>query len=364
MAKRIALISTFGYPLYNSSVEEDGIGGTEVQLYNLAKALKGECGVSVIVSDYGQSKMIEHDGIVFYRAMNLKKVFLNYIRAPFLFFTALSRAKADIYITSPAGLEMYMTALYCFVSKKKFIHRVAHDSEVDGTFWKNNLLKFVHKLVLRMADCIVTQTEIQKLQLWNNYQKESIVIPNGFIIPKREEFNKKGMLWVARGVEWKRPEILFRIADHFPEEQFTMICPGKGSYYEKIKREAKLRKNINFIKNVPFQNIQEYYNNAKIFLSTSEKEGFPNAFLQACIGGTPIVSLDVDPDNFLIKNNIGIMTQGNFEEFLRAIKILLDDHFVWSNMSKNGYDYALNQHDLQETEKKWKDIFGKIISNN
>ncbi len=358
----IALISTYGYPLYDVSLSNQGIGGTEVQLYYLVKCLKDKYSISVVVSDYGQGSVIEHDGVKFYRAMNLEKKLKNYLAAPFLFLRALERTQAEIYITSPAGPEFYLTALYCVLRNKKYIHRVAHESETDGTVKeKSVIVGVVHRWSLRKASARVVQTEAQRKQLRNHYHLDSVAISNGFPLLKNLDSTKESILWVARAVPWKRPEVFFEVTDHFPNEVFIMICSGKGDYYEGIRQEADKRDNIRFISHVDFHEIQNYYNQAKLFLSTSEKEGFPNTFIQACLGGVPIVSLGVDPDGFMEKYNTGIVVDNDIEVYLTKVRMLLENTQVWEEMAHNAQTYVSRNHNIEETTKKWIQLLDTVV---
>ena len=133
-----------------------------------------------------------------------------------------------------------------------------------------------------------------------------------------------------------------------------MICPsvtGKEEYHKKIKKMAKKIKNLIFIDKVPFNEIQNYFNDAKIFVNTSEHEGFPNTFLQAGIGKTPILSLNVNPDNFIKKYDCGFCCDGNFDKCVENADILIDNKVQWKNKSENVFKYVAENHDIHRNVK-------------
>lgn len=366
MRMKISIISTYGYPLFHKGMDTSEIGGTEVQLYFLAQELKKNNELSIVVSDYGQSLCEERDGIFFHRAMNLKKNISNYLRAPFLFFSALQKSKADMFIVSPAGAELYMVAIYCTLFSKLFVHRVAHESEVDGTLAKKSLLaRFFLRYSLNKANAIVVQTEDQSRKLKKQYDLDSIVISNAFPIDEKKEItidDKEGLLWVGRCVNWKRPEIVFDVAEFFPDLKISMICPGAGEYFDRIEQKARTFKNVNFIRSVSFFDIQKYFSMSKIFLSTSKKEGFPNTFLQACIGGTPIISLDVDPDRFIEKYKTGMVVYDNPILLREKIVKLLDDGELWKSISTNAISYATSCHNIEKASIKWTGLLDQLAN--
>jgi glycosyltransferase involved in cell wall biosynthesis len=64
---------------------------------------------------------------------------------------------------------------------------------------------------------------------------------------------------------------------------------------------------VAFSDGVPYHRVQEYYDRARVFVSTSEAEGFPNSFIQAAMGGAAILSLEVDPDGVLAQFGGGMV---------------------------------------------------------
>ena len=81
-------------------------------------------------------------------------------------------------------------------------------------------------------------------------------------------------------------------------------------------------------------------NKSKILCNTSTSEGFPNTYVQALAYGVPIVTLNIDPDNIISKNNIGYNARGDLNEACNHIKLLLSDKQKWMRLSRNCYNYA------------------------
>ena len=55
---------------------------------------------------------------------------------------------------------------------------------------------------------------------------------------------------------------------------------------------------------VSYHEVNNYFLESKIFLNTSDSEGFPNSFLQAWARSVPVVSF-FDPDNIIRDREIG-----------------------------------------------------------
>ena len=101
--------------------------------------------------------------------------------------------------------------------------------------------------------------------------------------------------------------------------------------------------NVDFVGTVPFEKTQSYFNRAKLHLSTSAVEGFPNTFLQAWFAKSPIVSVTFPCDGILQKYNIGVLS-GTTAQTAKDIDSLLRDETRRQLLGQNGYDYVLKHH--------------------
>ena len=57
--------------------------------------------------------------------------------------------------------------------------------------------------------------------------------------------------------------------------------PGSESLYEQVRAAARQVPNVRFHGPIPYQEVGEFYERARVFVGTSEIEGFPNTYLQA-----------------------------------------------------------------------------------
>lgn len=114
--------------------------------------------------------------------------------------------------------------------------------------------------------------------------------------------------------------------------------------------------NLEFHQRVPFNEIDGYFQRAKLLVNTSDSEGFPNTFIQACKWATAIVSLNVNPDGFLNKYSCGISCGGRFTRMREAVKHLLADD-CYMEPGQNGRKYAEDHHDIKRIIERYKEIF-------
>ncbi len=365
---KICFFNLNAYSVFNEG-SRASVGGTEVQLRNLAIYFSHQSGFEVdfLTGNWGQFSIEEYDGVRVIPAISLKKTLLNYFIAPFSIWRVLGWIDADVYIVSSASLEVGILAFFCLIHKKKFVYRIAHKMDYSGEFIKRHpIAGSFFSYGLRRADMVVAQNHSDQIVL---EQKgiPSIVISSGYPIQVDllEKEARGPILWVARCESWKGPDIFLDIVKRNPDKNFVMICPRQShedDLFKKISTQAKKIKNLQFIERVPFAEIQKFFNKAKIFINTSESEGFPNTYLQACMGKTPIISYKVNPDNFIIENNIGYCADGDFDFMIKLIEKISNDNVDWSKKSKNSSEYVLKNHDINKVGSQWKAILEEMLS--
>ncbi len=361
---KICFISLHAYPLFNPKCEAT-FGGAEVKLYQLSKEIAKDRRYETffIVGNFGQNKKEVIDSVEIYRSRSLKKMKFNYVFGFFRqlkFFIDLIRINADVYIQSAAGMETGVINFFSKFFKRKFLYMTSSDTNVDGRYRKNNPLAGIfYEYGLRNCDMVITQNEEHKKLLKEKFGKDSIVVKNMFAISKNMLGldDREHTLWVGTSRWLKQPEFFLEIAKSIPEEKFLMIMPKSDvGLWNEIFVKANGISNLRFMEKVPFHEINKYFRKAKLFINSSIYEGFPNTFVQSAINGTPIVSLNVNPDNFLNEHNCGFCANGSREKMIEEIRHILKDKSHWEIMSKNAYNYAKDNHEISKIVKKLLEI--------
>lgn len=358
MKKRVCFVNYFLYNIYHPELGSV-FGGAEIQLYYLIEALKQTNQYEIIV--FGKAArnrpIIEKcEGITFwnvYKTANNKLFDTYYLLKQLWFFWKIN---ADTYITRAASIEVGIVILFCNVFGKKSIHMTAHDIDVDGSFLKSSsmLIRYSYRYGLRKATTVLAQNQYHIDLL---LQKQHIIayqLPNSFQLPLVVELPKerKTNLWVGRAVDWKRPDRFIELAKHFPTESFTMIINEQdANVLDNIEQMASAFKNIHIIKNVAFSDINNYFKQAKLFINTSEAEGFPNTFIQAAMYSCPILSYNVNPDDMLTKHKIGWFADNNPKRLLQLFAEIIDDEEARLAYGKKARHYIEQHHDIKHNIK-------------
>ncbi|MFA5519966.1 MAG: glycosyltransferase, partial [Spirochaetota bacterium] len=183
---------------------------------------------------------------------------------------------------------------------------------------------------------------------------------NGYPINLTDIDSKTGVLWVSRLEPWKRPELCIEAAVKNPDIPFTMIAPvdeKNREYAEKIYKMAANINNITIHDFVGFRGIDVYFKEARVFLNTSTEEGFPNTFIQACKNMTPIVSLNVNPDDFLTRYGVGEYCANNVDKMNDAIVSVYTSDSLFEKYSVSAGEYVKNHHCIKVNAKKLEELF-------
>ncbi len=366
---KVCIVFPFGYSLYNNNCNV-GFGGAEVQLFLISKefAEKDYFDVHAIVGNYGIKRKTSatYNNIKIHITQPLDKKKVNFIRRPINLLSTLMKMKPDIIIQMCASVETGFCAFYCKLFKKRFLFLIAHEIDVNGEFENRGIAGKVYRFGINNATFIIAQNEDQVLQLQKYKQKKITnikVIKNAYEIKDVNMGKKSSILWVARCDDWKRPELFLKLAENFPNEKFVMICP-KGAnipYWIKIFHSAKTLKNLTFHEFIPFHEIDQFFRAAKIFVNTSVFEGFPNTFIQASKNRTPIISLKVNPDNFLTLYKCGFSCNDDFNKMVGYLEKLIENPELYLEYSQNSFDYMKKNHDIVKLGKEWRNLILKLI---
>ncbi len=358
---RVCFIMLKAYPLFNQEIESL-FGGAEVDFYNLSTELAKDPNyrVSFITADYGQKPIEVREGVTIIKSLDFNG---NLAMPSLRLWRALRAADAQIYVRELCSAVTMGVALFCKCYGRKFVYRTASTVECDGTYLRENYLRgkaFVWSL--RHADAVLTQNETDANNLSVITGAPVQVIRNAHRVHPIQQQPHDKVLWVGRSATVKRPELFLELAKLLPQIQFTMICQRADNerQYNKLVNKAKQIENLKFIPRVPFHKIHEYFQRAKVFVNTSDYEGFPNTFIQACNSATAILSLNVNPDNFLDKHNCGISCNGDWPLLVDSLRSLLEEDRCLK-MGINGKKYVEEYHDVTKIIKKYKELFEELV---
>ncbi len=346
---RICITSFAAYSLFTPEYHATthAHGGAELESYTLAHALSNiGHDVHCVVGDFGQAAVVNVNKIKIWKGIGTKKKngIVFRIKNTLFLFSLWKKINADIYFTKGAGWLPFQLAIFCKLFKKKCILKISSKKNIDLSLNKKGYHYF-YRWALQHASAVVVQNKEDIHLLKQNYNVIGKVIKNYHIIPQDNThvYDKdQYFLWVGRVLPIKRPELFVSLAKCLPNSTCIMIASHSADeeLWQRVHEDAQAVPNLKIIDNVPHPDMELYYQNALLCVNTSEKEGFPNTFIEAMRVGTPIASLSVNPDQCITEHSLGIFGEGNFELFIEKLRHAAQTPSIVKTDSQNAFAYA------------------------
>ncbi len=282
------------------------------------------------------------------QSVNLILEWINAIRL-------ISKIKPKLILIRGAQRALYPVSIIanCFGAKVIFFGA----SDVNFIPYKaavgNKINHTLYNRALRNVHFIIAQNDYQKTELFRNYGRNCLIIPNiwdGTSMVK-EESSKYDVVWISNFRRLKRAEWVLDLAKLLPNISFAIAGgPNTPDYYELIKSKADLLSNIDFLGPISIAKANSLVNNSKLLLCSSEYEGFPNTFLQAWNASKPVIST-VDPNKLLETHKLGIKCD-TVEQMAEAIKLLLNNPSEYNSYSERIDNYFTIAHSANAAYNK------------
>ncbi|MGH8745865.1 MAG: glycosyltransferase family 4 protein [Burkholderiales bacterium] len=348
---KICLVGLLNLSVLAPEYRDHAVGGESVQQTLLARALarRGH-DVSMIVADCGQPDGARWDAITTFKAYRLEAGVpgWRFIHPRWTgLWAALTRADADAYYTSCAGMHLGLLAMFCRSARKRLVFRAASDADCEPS----RLLvpyardRWLYEYGLRRADTILVQSAAQAGALRRNYGLKSVVA--GMLVepPRLVPARDIDVLWIGNIRRVKRADRALELADKLPQARIHMVggpLPGEEALYEEVALEAGARSNVSFRGRLSYADASELYGRARVLLNTSDVEGFPNTYLQAWAAGVPVITL-IDPDGVIAREGLGTCLREP-AGLAEAVVRLLEDGADWQAASERCRAFMVGEY--------------------
>lgn len=227
----------------------------------------------------------------------------------------------------------------------------ALDSEINGAFLRERpLTGRLFDFAVRHCDARHVITADQRAVF--EKRRLSSMLYRYLIFPRKDEPAPRktvDFLWVSRCQPIKRPEVFLDLVRANPSRSFEMICPAEDRrLWEKIADLASGLANLRFIESVPYHEIQRHYDAARVFVNTSEWEGWPNSFIQAGLGRAAVLSLAVNPDGVFERFGMGVYADADREKFAAAAEKMMSDPEWLVTLQDGAARFVAEMHDTRK----------------
>jgi len=365
---KICLLGLDNLPVLTPAYGANIVAGEPVQQSLLASALarRGHQ-VSMVVADYGQDDGAQFQGVTTYKAYRRDGGLpvLRYIHPRWTgVWAALRRADADVYYTSCAGMHVGLLAYFCRRHGKRFVFRVASDSDCDPSALLVEYARdrWLYEIGLRRADAVLVQSVSQALAIKRSYGVEGRVAGMLVDAPHSAPRRDIDVLWISNIRQLKRPDRILRIAKSLPGVNFHIVggpLGGEEHLYREIRRAAGTCRNVHFHGQMAYAAANAMYSRAKLLVNTSDIEGFPNSFLQAWIRGVPVVTL-LDPDGVISREGLGLQAALTVQ-MPAAITHFLESPANWKLASERCLAYMEREYGEDKVLARYLETFDEVL---
>ncbi len=360
----ICFVAPKAYPLLSQRTDLRHIGGAEVQQLLIARELVARgWRVTFVTLDHGQPDGVRHDGIQVF------KTYRPHAGLPGLRFFhprwscllgAMRRARATVYYQRNNGAETGQAAYWCRRQRRRFVFAVSSMTNCLPQLPGLPTLRerWLYRYGLRRADSVVVQTEQQAALMASNFRVTAVVInsccptPAAANLPESAAPPPRRIVWVGRNIPEKRLDWFVEMARALPSVQ----CDVVGVNQEALGSIA-VPPNLDCLGPLPYHVAARSYANARLLVSTSSIEGFPNTFLEAWSHGVPVVST-VDPGGIISSQGLGAVGD-SIPELTRAAARLIEDGEYWRAASMRSRDYCRAHHSIASVC----DAYETLLSN-
>ncbi|MCA0152996.1 glycosyltransferase [Winogradskyella vincentii] len=302
-----------------------------------------------------------------YDVSNVKTIYLdkNRVRnALFAIIKEIYKIKPQIVLSSISDLNVVMGYISMIFKSTKFIGRHTFIiSDKSSSIKKSN---FNFRLFgLRKLDYFICQSfemqqsivkhydiKVDKLKIINN------PITNIHNSQKNHNTSKiRKYITVGRLIKLKGHIRLLNILKRI-NHPFVFTIIGSGNYKSEIFNEVNKLDLKNYVKYIEFTNdVDKYLIENDFFLQGSYSEGFPNALLESCAVGTPVIAFDVPGGTKeIVDDGINGYLVNNEDEFIER----LNEKKIWNHSDvKESVEKKFGPKIII---KKYEDFFIDILS--
>lgn len=285
-----------------------------------------------------------------------KYPFLNlFYITPYLFFRStiwLVIHKPKIDIVHSHGLNGAIIGILL----QKIFNIPKHIVSIYSTYDNvpiNNLSSKFMAFILNMADMTLTQSQQSVKQLIALGVKDGKVdIYRHWIDLKRfrpldkialrkkyEIDNKFSVIFVGRMIPQKGAKLLAKAAAKLPNINFIFV--GTGPDYENLQKIATSSRNIKLLGNVPYEELNYYYNLADVFCIPSiYNEGWGRVIMEALACGLPVVASNRGAIPEVVDGSVAIIISPTVRNLRGSIEKLFENKVLFKKMKENSVKYA------------------------
>ena len=351
-------------------------GGAERVVVNLANELQKNYRISIITFVPCISFYEVHRNITMLDCdINAKKKYFypKYFFAIQRLTHIIKKEKIDLII----GFTTTINILTVLCSKLAGIPNIISERNNPKIYAPNLIWRAIRNNVYCYTDCLVVQTKANKTFYSKLIPEKKITVIGN---PISKHFKKK-----RKSKRTNSPNEFLKIVTvgrldynkghDFLLKSFAIVCKkhpnlnlliiGDGilrNNMELLAKQLRLTENVTFIGHS--SKVEDFYNDADIFVFTSRSEGYPNALLEAYYFGVPLISTDCPdgPSDIIEHGKDGYLIEvDNTTELTSSLEKLINNYELRKKMSETALKRA-GRYEVDNIKIKWIEKFDELLN--
>jgi len=362
-------------------------GGVEIVVEELSKRLSG-LGHNVVVYnrrgknvqnknvDSLNSKVKEYKGTKIVTIPTINKKGLDALIYSFFASIRVALTNYDILHYHAEGSCAMLWIPHLF--HKKIVVTI-HGLDWQRSKWggfASKYIKFGEKMAVKYADEIIVLSKGVQKYFKNEYNRNTIFIPNGVNKPNikepeiiKQKYNLNGndyILFLARIVPEKGLDYLIEAYNKLKTDKKLIIAGGAShtnDYLESIKKKVRENSNIIMTGFVQGQELDELYSNCYLYCLPSDVEGMPISLLEAMSYGKNCLVSDIEENTQVVKEEnkcyASIFKKSNVDDLKNKIQENLERKNRLDG--KDIQEYILKKYNWNDITEKTEKLYKKIL---
>lgn len=307
-------------------------GGAERVISFLAKEIdRTKFNVTLVVFGFKKDVSYDIDGVnvIFFDKIRILNGF-------FKLFKYFVKNKPDVVLSVVGHVNTMVAYQSLFFPKIKFIAREVNVLSVLATFSKSQspILDFIYDQRFRFFDAVICQSQDMLVDMNTHFkispEKLHVInnpITHGFEVKSSKTSNPiLQCITVGRLAKEKGHDRLLEVLSKLTIP-FHLTLIGSGPEMDNLFTLITYFGLKDKITHIPFtKEVNKYMRQNDVYLQSSYTEGFPNAVLESCAVGTPVVAFKAPGGlNEIIVDGINGYVADDEIEFLEYI------HYIYSD---------------------------------
>lgn len=330
--------------------------------------------VSILVFNDNPSFYKLHPAIHYYSLNSAKTSFgiFNFVINNFTrtvnYLKCLKKITPDVVISFTDNANVYAVLYNSFAKKPLIIAQ--RTNPYYNTLPK--IIGFMPRFIYKRANALVVQT-LQTIDIYQNLKiplpqiVEIIYNPLNTAIYKPQPDVKRTNIILAVGRLYNRDKHFDKLIDIFnttDNDKWQLFIAGDGPDHKMLEDKIKKLQLSGKIVLLGSRNdLAPLYQTAKIFVMTSEFEGFPNSLCEAMANGCACISYDcaTGPSEIIENDTNGILVApGKQEEFGQQLNSLMHNEAAIDRFSKAAYHLreVLNEERIMQ---QWEQLINRVV---